>query len=76
MEDWIWNPGSVEAICKLKKSGYRIIIITNQAGIARGFMTESDLFKIHDKMKEHLLKNGGDIDKIFFCPHGWNDSCN
>jgi len=74
-DDWEWIPGAKEAIRLLKDAGFRIIVVTNQAGIARGFMTESDLEIIHEKMQKELLQCGGSIDRIYYCPHGWNDNC-
>jgi len=72
---WNWIDGSKEAICLLKKAGYRVIIVSNQAGIARKLMTEEDLAEIHSKMQQELIECGGSIDKIYYCPHGWGDNC-
>ncbi len=68
-------PGSLEALKILKEKGYKVFIITNQPGIARGFMTEEDLIEIHRNMKEKVSGAGGEIEKIYHCPHGWNDNC-
>ena len=73
--DWQWLPGAIEAIVMLKKAGYRLLVISNQAGIARGKMTEDDLADIHQQMLADIRVAGGDIDKIYYCPHGWNDGC-
>lgn len=73
--DWEWIEGSKEAICLLKKNGYRIIMVTNQAGIARGKMTETDLEEIHNNMQNDLSDCGGVVDAIYHCPHGWDDKC-
>jgi D-glycero-D-manno-heptose 1,7-bisphosphate phosphatase len=73
--EWEWIKGSKEAIVKLKKAGFKIIIVTNQAGIARGIMTSADLELIHTKMILELKEFGGGIDKIYYCPHSWNDNC-
>jgi histidinol-phosphate phosphatase family protein len=73
--EWNWVPGSKEAIGLLKKNGYQVIIVTNQAGIARGFMTSDDLEDIHLKMQLDLEEFSGSIDKIYHCPHGWDDNC-
>lgn len=73
--DWHWIPGSKEAICQLKKKGYRVLVVTNQAGIARRMMTENDLLLIHEKMQQELEVCGGSFDKIYYCPHGWDDNC-
>jgi len=73
--EWEWLPGSKEALCNLKKAGYQIIIVSNQAGIARNLMTHEDLRKIHNMMQLELKACGGSIDKIYYCPHGWDDNC-
>lgn len=73
--DWEWLPGSKEAICDLKNAGYKIIIVSNQAGIARNFMTHENLADIHSQMQLDLKACGGSIDKIYYCPHGWDDNC-
>lgn len=70
-----WLPGAIEAIRLLKSGGYVVIIVTNQAGIARGMMTESDLASIHRQMKAELAQYGASIDAIYYCPHGWDDGC-
>jgi D-glycero-D-manno-heptose 1,7-bisphosphate phosphatase len=75
IEEWEWIPGSLEAISLLKKRGYQIVVVTNQAGIARGKMTEQDLLQIHAKMNQDLSKVDAGIDKIYFCPHGWDENC-
>ncbi len=63
--------GSAEAIALARKSGYKIIIITNQSAIARGWLTEEELLKINMKMKDSLLKSNPDavIDDIFYSPY-------
>ena len=74
-DDFKWLPGAVEAVRLLKEAGFCIAIVTNQAGIARGMMTESDLSRIHGMMTDDLAKNGGAIDAVYYCPHGWDDNC-
>jgi D-glycero-D-manno-heptose 1,7-bisphosphate phosphatase len=74
-EEFIFLPGSIEAINLLVRNGYKIFIITNQAGIARGMMTEEDLNTIHENMKKELEKHNIKISGIYHCPHGWNDGC-
>ena len=68
-------PGSIDAMKMLSRSGYRIFVITNQAGISRGAMTEDDLKVIHSNLKSELEKKGVRIEKIYYCPHGWDDGC-
>lgn len=73
--DWRWIDGSIEAIAKLTKAGYRLIIISNQAGIARQKMTSEDLDDIHKNMMCDIEEQGGHIEKIYYCPHGWDEGC-
>ena len=58
-----------EAIRKINEKGYLVIIITNQAGIAKGFMNENDLDKIHKKIETELGSKGAKVDAIYYCPH-------
>jgi len=75
-----WNefeflPGAIEALGLLTQNGYQTFILTNQAGIARGAMSESDLNDIHEHMKQILEKYNAKINGIYYCPHGWNEEC-
>lgn len=72
-----WEPieGSLEAIARLNYAGYRVVIITNQSGIARGLLDVETLNRIHSKMRRMLAQVGGRIEAIFFCPHGPEDKC-
>ena len=74
-DEFIWLPRAKEAILKLKKAGYIIILITNQPGIAKGLMTVEDLNNIHEKMQNDLAEIGAKIDQIYTCNHGWDDGC-
>ncbi len=64
-----------EGIRLLNDSGFEVIIITNQSGIARGYFTEEMLGKIHQKMRNDLLKYGAHITAIYHCPHLPNEGC-
>lgn len=70
-----WIAKSREALRLLKQAGYRLILVTNQAGVARGFMTQLDLDMIHQQMQNDLRRFDAAIDKIYVCAHGWNDNC-
>ena len=73
--EWEWLPGSKEALGLLKNAGYRVILISNQPGIARGEMTEEALNDIHQRMKAEVEEACGEISAIYYCPHGWDDGC-
>jgi D-glycero-D-manno-heptose 1,7-bisphosphate phosphatase len=74
-DEWIPIAGSLDAIAMLTANGYRIAVLTNQSGIARGLLTLSMLDEIHRKMRRMVEETGGRIDDIFFCPHGPEDGC-
>jgi D-glycero-D-manno-heptose 1,7-bisphosphate phosphatase len=59
----------------LRQAGYRVIVVSNQAGIGRGVMSEDDLEAIHVKMRTEAERAGGRIDAIYHCPHDWNAGC-
>jgi len=73
--EWIPIPGSLEAIAVLNQHGFKIVVATNQSGIARGLFDMVKLNAIHDKMHHALAQVGGHIDAIFYCPHAASDHC-
>lgn len=74
-EEWLPIPGSLEAIALLNQAGLKVVVITNQSGIARGLFDLATLAAIHSKMQLAVEALGGDIDSIYFCPHGPDDNC-
>lgn len=74
-EEWIPIPGSLEAIARLNRADYRVVVATNQSGLARGLFDLDTFNRIHEKMHRALAEVGGSIDAIFFCPHGPTDEC-
>ncbi len=73
--EWHAIPGSLEAIAKLNRNNYQVIVITNQSGIGRKKFTIDNLNEIHAKMQAHLNQYGGVIDAVFFCPHTPREEC-
>lgn len=74
-EDFRWLPGARDALRLLTEAGYRIIVVSNQAGIARGLMTEGQLEAVHDRMRTEARESGGRVDAVYYCPHGWDEGC-
>lgn len=74
-DEWIPIPGSLEAIARLNQSGYRVVVATNQSGIARGLLDIIALNAIHQKLHRSAQMVGAHIDAIFFCPHAADDNC-
>jgi len=75
-EEWIPIAGSVEAIAQANSKGYRVVVTTNQSGLARGLFDISTLNRIHARMLAQVARCSGRIDAVFFCPHGPADECN
>jgi D-glycero-D-manno-heptose 1,7-bisphosphate phosphatase len=74
-DEWIALPGSLDAIARLSRAGWRVVIASNQSGIARGLFSMETLNAIHAKLRKELALAGGSIDAIFTCPHGPSDDC-
>jgi D-glycero-D-manno-heptose 1,7-bisphosphate phosphatase len=74
-EEWQPIEGSLEAIALLNRHGYKVAVITNQSGLQRGLFDQAALDKIHAKMHRLAAEKGGEIDCIYFCPHGPDDGC-
>jgi histidinol-phosphate phosphatase family protein len=68
-------PGAAEGLRSLKSAGFRIVIVTNQSGIGRGYFDVKTLEKVHDRLRSELRKNGADYDAIYYCPHKPEDDC-
>lgn len=68
-------PGAKRAIRKLTEAGYAIYVISNQAGIAKGYFTLTALKDITKKMLREIKKSGGKITGVFYCPHRNEDNC-
>jgi len=75
IEDFEFFPGVTQALKKLSKTDYKIIVITNQSGIGRGYFKTKDVLKLHRWLIKILAKKGIRIDKIYFCPHHPDEKC-
>ncbi len=65
--------GNIEALKLLKHKGYKLIVVSNQSGVARGYFTESFVKKTHKLIQEKLKKYGLSIDAFYYCPHHIKD---
>jgi len=63
-----WIPGSIKAIKLLKRKGFKVVIVSNQSGVARGFFKIRDVHKVHFFIKKKLKENNSKIDAFYFCP--------
>lgn len=68
-EDFIFIDGIFDLCRQYVSEGYLIIVITNQAGIAKGIFSESDFLKLTDWMTGKFMDNGINITHVYYCPH-------
>lgn len=74
-KEFIFLPRVKEAFELLQKKGYEMYIISSQAGIARGILTEKQVDVIHDRLQYELRKLGVTLSGVYMCPHDWNEDC-
>lgn len=73
--EWVPINGSIDAMVRLSRSGYKIAIATNQSGIGRGLFSAAALDAMHAKLSNLLLPYGVTLAGIFYCPHKPIDKC-
>ena len=69
VEDFELIPGSAAALALLQAAGWRLVVVTNQSGIARGLFTSDDYERFTAHMRAQLQAAGVDLDAVFHCPH-------
>lgn len=74
-DDIEFEIGAIEGLRLLVDSGFQLILITNQSGVARGYFDIDALEQIHARLKELLSHEGITLEAIYFCPHGPADGC-
>lgn len=62
-------PGSAQAIRRIREAGWKAVIISNQSGVARGYLSEETVLTIHAALRKMLQHQGAEIDGIYYCPH-------
>ncbi|BBE42781.1 D-glycero-D-manno-heptose 1,7-bisphosphate phosphatase [Conexivisphaera calida] len=67
-DQFVLMPGVAEGIRRLNGAGFLVVVATNQSGIRRGYFTEEDLARIHERMMEELGRRGARLDAIYYCP--------
>ena len=70
-----WNYFKNSSCGRLEQGLEWSLQYSSQSGIARGAMTEKDLKEIHGNMEKELEKHNIKIEKIYYCPHGWDEGC-
>jgi len=74
-EEWRPLPGSLDAIARLARAGFDVVVATNQSGVGRGLFSEHALDAIHARMRAEVAAAGGAIKAIYVCPHRPEDDC-
>ncbi len=74
--EWVPVGGSIQAIADLCAANFKIVIATNQSGLARKLFSTDDLDAIHQKLINCVESAGGEIQGIFYCPHLPDEQCN
>ena len=74
-EDFRLLPRAGAAIRLLRKHGWRVIVVTNQSGVARGYYTEADVTAIHERMRRDLARAKTQVDGVYSCPHHPDAGC-
>ncbi|MCK3658319.1 D-glycero-beta-D-manno-heptose-1,7-bisphosphate 7-phosphatase [Pasteurellaceae bacterium Pebbles2] len=69
IDDFHFIDGSIEALLRLKKMGYLLVLVTNQSGIARGYFSEDQFLQLTEWVDWSLADRGVDLDGIYYCPH-------
>lgn len=69
IEEFEFIDGAEEAIKLLNDAGYKVVVVSNQAGVARGYYTEQDVDTLHKFVNQELEKKGAQIDAFYYCPH-------
>lgn len=74
-EEYLPVPGAAEAVARLKRDGWVVIVVSNQSGLARGLFSEEALAAIMAKMQAVLAAAGGTVDAVYYCPHAPGSGC-
>jgi len=75
VEDFEILPNAPQAIRLLNRHGFKVIVVTNQSGVGRGYFTEDALHDMHRYMRRELARHGAFIDAIYYCDHHPADGC-
>jgi rfaE bifunctional protein nucleotidyltransferase chain/domain len=68
-DDFEFVPGAIQGMLRLQSAGYALVIVTNQAGIARGYYTEEQYQALSNSLRKHLTECGVELAGIYHCPH-------
>ena len=74
-EEMEFLPGAHEAVAKLNRAGFLVVVVSNQRCVARGLVTSAEVDAMHARMRNEFETSGAKLDAIYFCPHENNPAC-
>jgi len=69
IEEFDWIPGALETIVEFTRAGWLIFVVSNQAGIGKGYYSEDSVWLLHQQVLKYVRKAGGDITQFYYCPY-------
>ncbi|MGE3295789.1 MAG: D-glycero-beta-D-manno-heptose 1,7-bisphosphate 7-phosphatase [Porticoccaceae bacterium] len=75
LDEWRPLPGSIDAIARLCRAGFQVVVATNQSGVGRGLIAPDALAAMHRELERLVNIAGGQLAGIFWCPHVPEDGC-
>lgn len=75
LDEWIPIPGAITSIARLSQAGWTVAVATNQSGIARGYYDLAILDSMHQRLRELVAEQGGELGVVVYCPHGPDEGC-
>jgi len=73
--EFVMLPGAAEAVARLNRAGYPVVVVTNQSAVGRGYITLDTLEAIHTELRRRLSAAGAELAKIYYCPHRPDEGC-
>ncbi len=74
-DEWVAVPSALEAVSRLNRAGWHVVVATNQPGLGRGLFDVIELNAVHAKMQRELAAVGARVEAVFFCPHAPDEDC-
>lgn len=75
IDEFEFLPGALEGLVKLKEAGCKVVIVSNQAGVGRGLISQDELERITNTMLTKIELNGGEIAGVYYCVHRKDEGC-
>lgn len=75
IDEWHWLPGAIQGLQAFHKAGFKLVVVTNQSGIARGYYNQTQLARLEEWVNRQLQPYGCPIDAWYHCPHLPDSGC-